>query len=107
MLVGTKLDPALISALVERWRPGTHTFHLLCNECIITLKNIALQLDLPVDGAVVMGVASVGDWSAICEQLLGKVSNKFSSSRIEMKWLEDNFNYIDNSASAVESEQYA
>ncbi|MBA0631912.1 hypothetical protein Godav_000740 [Gossypium davidsonii] len=27
-------------------------------------------------------------------------------ARIEMKWLEDNFNYIDNSAGAVERQQY-
>ncbi|XP_052485838.1 uncharacterized protein At2g29880-like [Gossypium raimondii] len=49
----------------------------------------------------------VGNWSAICEQLLGNVSNKFSDIQIEMKWLEENFNYIDNSASIVEREQYA
>ncbi|MBA0818571.1 hypothetical protein Gohar_022132 [Gossypium harknessii] len=29
MLGRTKLDPLLISALVERWRLETHIFHLL------------------------------------------------------------------------------
>ncbi|KAH1063876.1 hypothetical protein J1N35_028863, partial [Gossypium stocksii] len=42
MLGGCKLDPTLISALVESWRPETHTFHLPCGECIITLKDVAL-----------------------------------------------------------------
>ncbi|KAH1032366.1 hypothetical protein J1N35_044540 [Gossypium stocksii] len=51
----------------------------------ITLEDVALQLGLLVDGPVVMRVEGVGDWSAICEQLLGKVSDKFSGSRIEMK----------------------
>ncbi|MBA0644064.1 hypothetical protein Goklo_028277 [Gossypium klotzschianum] len=54
-----------------------------------------------------MGVVGVGNWSTICDQLLGKVSNKFSGSRIKKKWLEDNFSYINNSASAVERQQYA
>ncbi|MBA0610817.1 hypothetical protein Godav_011598, partial [Gossypium davidsonii] len=69
---------------------------------MITLDDVALQLDLLVDGPVVIGVMHISDWSAICHQLLGKKSDKFSGSRIEMKWLEDNFSHLDNSSSAVE-----
>ncbi|MBA0813219.1 hypothetical protein Gohar_027090, partial [Gossypium harknessii] len=94
-------------ALVERWRLETHTFHLLYGECKITLTGVALQLSLLVDGPLVTRVVGVGDWSAICEQLLGNVPNKFFGSWIKMKWLEGNFNYIDNSVSVVEKEQYA
>ncbi|MBA0777815.1 hypothetical protein Gotri_005788 [Gossypium trilobum] len=53
-----------------------------------------------------MGVVGVGDWSAICEQLLDQASDKFRGSRVEMKLLKDNFNYIDNLASDVERQQY-
>ncbi|KAK5832072.1 hypothetical protein PVK06_015872 [Gossypium arboreum] len=45
----------LISALVERWRPETHTFHLPCGKCIITLEDVAVQLGLPIDGNMVTG----------------------------------------------------
>ncbi|KAK5776329.1 hypothetical protein PVK06_044288 [Gossypium arboreum] len=52
---GCKLDLKLVSALVERWRPETHTFHLPYDECTITLEDMHLQLGLPVDGSVVIG----------------------------------------------------
>ncbi|MFQ6648538.1 hypothetical protein Gotur_020834, partial [Gossypium turneri] len=50
---GCKLESKLINAFVERWRPETHTFHLPCGECTITLEDI--QLELPVDGSVLTG----------------------------------------------------
>ncbi|KAH1129915.1 hypothetical protein J1N35_001293 [Gossypium stocksii] len=75
-------------------------------ECTITLEDIALQLSLQVDGSIIMGLAIVGGWSGICEQLLGKVPERFFSSRIEIKWLEQNLNYLDNYMSDLEREQY-
>ncbi|KAH1038429.1 hypothetical protein J1N35_040172 [Gossypium stocksii] len=80
MLGGTNLESALISALLERWRLETHTFHLPCGECTITIDDVALQLSLPIDKPIVIRVVHVGDWSAICHQLLGKVLNKFSDN---------------------------
>ncbi|KAG8481464.1 hypothetical protein CXB51_026217 [Gossypium anomalum] len=61
---GCKLDPKLISALIERWRPETHTFHLPCGECTITLEDVHLQLRLPVDGDAVTGSVHSADWGA-------------------------------------------
>ncbi|XP_052487970.1 serine/threonine-protein phosphatase 7 long form homolog [Gossypium raimondii] len=45
----------LIFALVERWRPETHTFHLTCGECTVTLEDVVIQLGLPIDGNTVTG----------------------------------------------------
>ncbi|MBA0783783.1 hypothetical protein Gotri_001439 [Gossypium trilobum] len=64
-------------ALVERWRPETHTFHLPCGECTITLEDVALQLGLPVDEPVVTRSTIIPDKEDICKAFLGKVSNKF------------------------------
>ncbi|MBA0699155.1 hypothetical protein Goari_000813, partial [Gossypium aridum] len=91
---------------MERWRLKKHTFHLPYGECTITLEAVGLQLSLPVDGEVVMGPLTSVDWSATCEQLLGKVPNKFRGSWIEMEWSEDNFKTIEASLSDVEKEQF-
>ncbi|MBA0696195.1 hypothetical protein Goari_002770 [Gossypium aridum] len=63
---GCKLDPKLISALIERWRPETDTFHLPYGECTITLEDVQLQLRLPVDGSALTRSVQSADWRAIC-----------------------------------------
>ncbi|MBA0829538.1 hypothetical protein Goarm_014140, partial [Gossypium armourianum] len=70
---GCKLDPELISALVERWISETHTFHIPCGECTITLEYVHLQLGLLVDGSVVTGSIQFADWGTVCYDLLGVV----------------------------------
>ena len=37
-----RVDRAIITALVERWRQETHTFHLPLGETTITLLNVAV-----------------------------------------------------------------
>ncbi|XP_020969254.1 serine/threonine-protein phosphatase 7 long form homolog [Arachis ipaensis] len=47
---------ALVNALIERWHPDTHTFHLSIGECAVTLEDVALILGLPTDGLLVTGM---------------------------------------------------
>ncbi|RYR39528.1 hypothetical protein Ahy_A09g045084 [Arachis hypogaea] len=45
----------LLSALVEKWRPETHSFVLPASEVTVTLENILHIFGLPIDGEVVTG----------------------------------------------------
>ncbi|QHN96304.1 uncharacterized protein DS421_18g617300 [Arachis hypogaea] len=45
----------LLAALVEKWRPKTHTFVLLASEVTVTLEDVAHIFDLSIDGEPVSG----------------------------------------------------
>ncbi|KAL9688675.1 hypothetical protein QQ045_033098 [Rhodiola kirilowii] len=65
-------DPGLLTALVERWRPETHTFHFNGGEATITLHDVALLIGLPIEGRPVTGHAHL-TWLPICMRLLGDI----------------------------------
>ncbi|XP_071699525.1 serine/threonine-protein phosphatase 7 long form homolog [Rutidosis leptorrhynchoides] len=65
---------ALISALVERWRQETHTFHFPIGEAMITLQNVQILWGLPINGNGVSGVwhnKTPDQWSYFAGQYLG------------------------------------
>ncbi|MBA0779926.1 hypothetical protein Gotri_004097, partial [Gossypium trilobum] len=101
-----KLDPKLISTFIERWRPETHTFHLPCGECTITLEDVQLQLRLPVDGSVLTKSVQSADWRAICYDILGTILDNIYGGWIEMGWLRDTFLEPRNDSTEVERIQY-
>nr|ABA91612.1 retrotransposon protein, putative, Ty3-gypsy subclass [Oryza sativa Japonica Group] len=55
-------DRSLLAALVDRWRPETHTFHLPCGEMAPTLQDLSYLLGLPLAGAPVSPVDGVFGW---------------------------------------------
>ncbi|MFQ6668533.1 hypothetical protein Gotur_034145 [Gossypium turneri] len=98
---GCKLDPKLINALIERWRPDTHTFYLPCGECTITLEDVNMQLGLPVDGYPITRSVQSSNWGAVCYELLDTIPKKINGGRIEMGWLRDTFPEPDDDSTEV------
>ncbi|KAL0357873.1 UNVERIFIED_CONTAM: Serine/threonine-protein phosphatase 7 long form [Sesamum calycinum] len=48
-----EIDTHLITALVERWRPETHTFHFSVGEATVTLQDISIIWAIPIEGNTV------------------------------------------------------
>ena len=60
---GREIDHGLIMALVERWRPETHTFHMPHSEVTIILQEVLFGL--PIDGEAIVGSTTL-IWKELC-----------------------------------------
>ncbi|PON69401.1 Aminotransferase-like mobile domain containing protein [Parasponia andersonii] len=92
LIPAISLDNPLISALVERWRRETNTFHLNVGEMTVTLKDVALLLGLSIDGEPVIGTTYTTCHS-VCEKYLGKApeSGYTSGGMVKLSWLKEFF----------------
>lgn len=95
-LSSINIDWSLITALVERWRPETHTFHLPFGECTITLQDVSVLLGLRIDGDVVTGSTGgvEGGWKHLIQQIFGKApegndkeKSPLKGGRLLLSWL--------------------
>lgn len=69
---GPNMNPSALTALVDRWRPETHTFHLRAGEMAPTLQDVSMILGLPIQGEpLCMNTASDG-WRQQMEALIGR-----------------------------------
>ncbi|XP_074374783.1 serine/threonine-protein phosphatase 7 long form homolog [Apium graveolens] len=92
-LAGITIDWSLITALVERWSPETHTFHLPTGECTITLQEVTVLLGLRIDGNAITGSTHAeGGWKDHIKNMFGKAPDSKSQalvgSRIKLSWLD-------------------
>ncbi|EXC35031.1 hypothetical protein L484_017732 [Morus notabilis] len=99
LIPAISLDNPLISALVERWRRETNTFHLNVGEMTVTLKDVALLLGLAIDGEPVIGTTYT-TCHIVCEKYLGKApeSGYTSGGMVKLSWLKEFFSWCPEDA---------
>uniref|UniRef100_A0A452ZR63 Aminotransferase-like plant mobile domain-containing protein n=1 Tax=Aegilops tauschii subsp. strangulata TaxID=200361 RepID=A0A452ZR63_AEGTS len=60
-----------LTALVDRWRPETHSFHLPCGEMTVTLKDFDMINALVIQGQALIGRVERKNWSDKVNALIG------------------------------------
>ena len=56
------VDKSLLSCLVDRWRPETHTFHFRWGEMAPTLQDVSYLLGLPLAGCAIGPLEKPAHW---------------------------------------------
>lgn len=65
------MNPCAITALVDRWRPETHSFHLPCGEMTVTLQDVSMILALPIRGQPLCFSTDPKGWRESMKALIG------------------------------------
>ncbi|KAL0388776.1 UNVERIFIED_CONTAM: Serine/threonine-protein phosphatase 7 long form [Sesamum radiatum] len=92
-------DCHLITALVERWRSETHSFHFRVGEATITLQDVQVIWGLPIDGEPVSGTdleRSSVQWQEYCMQYIGFAPEEgaLKGSRLQVKAIIDHISHV-------------
>ena len=56
------IDHSLLTYLVDRWRPETHTFHFHWGEMAPTLEDVSFLLGLPLAGPAIGPLEAPATW---------------------------------------------
>lgn len=95
------LEWSLVTTLVERWRPETHSFYFSGGTIIVTLQDMAVITGLSVDEDLITGVeGTVEYYTSLCLDLLGSVPDMepISSSVVKHDWFRDDMHIIPDGA---------
>ncbi|XBI97003.1 hypothetical protein VPH35_033215 [Triticum aestivum] len=65
------INHGAMTALIDRWRPETHSFHLSCGEMTVTLEDMAMISGLPINGKALTGTTVTANWRDRVGQLTG------------------------------------
>ncbi|KAK1617908.1 hypothetical protein QYE76_023425 [Lolium multiflorum] len=68
---GANMNAAALTALVDRWRPEMHTFHLRAGEMTPTLQDVSMIIGLPIQGEPLCMNTTSDGWRGQMENLIG------------------------------------
>ncbi|CAN1798504.1 Serine/threonine-protein phosphatase 7 long form homolog [Linum perenne] len=90
-LLGQTPCKELLTALLERWRPETITFHLLQGEATITLEDVEVLTGLPTRGRPVSVGYDSRAADVICQELLGATPppTRFTGHQVKISWVKE------------------
>jgi hypothetical protein len=86
-----------ITAMVDRWRPETHSFHLPCSEMMVTLNDVTMILGLPIRGCPVTGHVDSAGWHERVTVFIGQEpparvpGRKGWEVRVRVQWMHEEF----------------
>ena len=111
------MNPSSITALVDRWRPETHIFHLRVGEMTVTLQDVAMILALPIDGEPLVFDTSSAGWRSQMVSLIGAAPEEKTDKEEKKKdrvpagatyvWIVNNFGQCPIEADRDTVQQYA
>ncbi|XP_073362449.1 serine/threonine-protein phosphatase 7 long form homolog [Aegilops tauschii subsp. strangulata] len=81
-------NAAALTALIDHWRPETHTFHLRAGEMTVMLQDIAMITGLPIDGNPLCMNTDSDGWRAQMHALIGMVPPEPREPEAEDKKME-------------------
>ena len=112
-------NAAALTALIDHWRPETHTFHLRTGEMTMTLQDIAMITGLPIDGNPLCMNTDSDGWHAQMHALIGMVPTEPREPEAEDKkkervtagatftWISSNFYHYPDDANEDMVKTYA
>ena len=100
---------AALTALIDRWRPETHSFHLPCGEMTVTLEDWGMITAMPIEGHALTGRVERANWQERVTTLIGDCPGAKSNrtSGVPLIWLSEHRKTCPQGADEATVELYA